>query len=144
MPLPTDLYRASAAPDKSNLPIKSPEDIVLVRTAVRQAALQLKFGIVDQTKLVTAASEIARNTLIYGKGGEVIIESVRELKSGLRLTFIDKGPGIADIDRALSDGYTTGGGMGLGLGGTRRLMDDFKIVSTPSEGTTVSITKWSR
>jgi serine/threonine-protein kinase RsbT len=127
-----------------NLPIQTPEDIVLVRTAVRQAALQLKFGLVDQTKLVTAASEIARNTLIYGKGGEVFIEPVSEAKSGLRLTFIDKGPGIPDIDRALSDGFTTGGGMGLGLGGTRRLMDDFKIVSKPSEGTTVSITKWSR
>jgi len=139
-----DPYRTGLTPVKGNLPIQTPEDIVLVRTAVRQAALQLKFGLVDQTKLVTAASEIARNTLIYGKGGEVVIEPVQEAKSGLRLTFIDKGPGIPDIGRALSDGFTTGGGMGLGLGGTRRLMDDFKIVSTPSEGTTVSITKWSR
>jgi serine/threonine-protein kinase RsbT len=139
-----DPYRMGLTPVKGNLPIQTPEDIVLVRTAVRQAALQLKFGLVDQTKLVTAASEIARNTLIYGKGGEVVIEPVQEAKSGLRLTFIDKGPGIPDIGRALSDGFTTGGGMGLGLGGTRRLMDDFKIVSTPSEGTTVSITKWSR
>jgi serine/threonine-protein kinase RsbT len=127
-----------------HLPIRAPEDIVLVRTAVRQAALQMKFGLVDQTKLVTAASEIARNTLIYGKGGDVSIEPVHGLRSGIRLVFKDQGPGIPDIDRALTDGFTTGGGMGLGLGGTRRLVDDFKIVSGPSEGTTVSITKWNR
>lgn len=143
MPLLNDGFRSSTGP-AGNLAIRSAEDIVLVRTAVRQAALQQKFGLVDQTKLVTAASEIARNTLIYGKGGNVLIEPVQGLKSGLRLTFIDKGPGIPDIDRALTDGFTTGGGMGLGLGGTRRLVDDFSIVSGPNEGTTVSITKWSR
>lgn len=139
-----DFGRPQLLPSAGRLPIQTPEDIVLVRTAVRQAALQLKFGLVDQTKLVTAASEIARNTLIYGKGGEVFIEPVQAAKSGLRLTFSDRGPGIPDIDRALVDGFTSGSGMGLGLGGTRRLMDDFKIVSSPNEGTTVSITKWSR
>ena len=126
------------------VPIRTSEDIVLVRTAVRKAALEVKFGLVDQTKLVTAASEIARNTLVYGLGGEVHIELVREPKAGVRLTFKDQGPGIADIDRALSDGFTSGNGMGLGLGGTRRLMDEFQIASKPDEGTTVIIAKWSR
>jgi serine/threonine-protein kinase RsbT len=140
----TDLLWSSILTHGGHLPIRTPEDIVLVRTAVRQAALHLKFGLVDQTKLVTAASEIARNTLLYGKGGDVLIEPVLASKPGLRLVFTDQGPGIPDIDRALTDGFTTGGGMGLGLGGTRRLVDDFKIVSAPTEGTTVSITKWSR
>lgn len=126
------------------VPIRTSEDIVLVRTAVRKAALEVKFGLVDQTKLVTAASEIARNTLVYGLGGDVSIELVRHPKSGVRLTFRDQGPGIPDVDRALTDGFTSGGGMGLGLGGTRRLMDDFQIASKPNEGTTVTIAKWSR
>lgn len=126
------------------LPIRSSEDIVLVRTAVRKAAVALKFGLVDQTKLVTAASEIARNTLDYGKGGEVHLQIVHATKSGVRLTFIDHGPGIPDINRALTDGYTSGSGMGLGLGGTRRLVNEFDIASKPDEGTTVIITKWSR
>jgi serine/threonine-protein kinase RsbT len=144
MPPAPDLFRPPVPDSGGRLPIRTSEDIVLVRTAVRQAALHLKFGLVDQTKLVTAASEIARNTLIYGKGGDVLIEPVQAVKSGLRLVFTDQGPGIPDIERALTDGYTTGGGMGLGLGGTRRLVDDFKIVSAPNEGTTISITKWSR
>ena len=139
-----DPVRLGALAAAKTLPIRTPEDIVLVRTAVRQAALDLKFGLVDQTKLVTAASEIARNTLVYGQGGEVVLEPVQGLKRGLRLTFLDRGPGIADIDRALTDGYTSGGGMGLGLGGTRRLMDAFEIASNPGEGTTVIITKWCR
>ncbi len=132
------------APPAEVLPIRTNEDIVLVRTAVRKAAVSLRLGLVDQTKLVTAASEIARNTLDYGLGGEVRLQVVRAHKPGLRLTFVDKGPGIKDIERALTDGYTTGSGMGLGLGGTRRLVDDFEIASKPGEGTTVIITKWSR
>lgn len=126
------------------LPIRQSEDIVLVRTAVRKVALVCKLGLVDQTKLVTAASEIARNTLDYGLGGEVRIEVVRDLRTGVRLTFIDKGPGIPDMQRAMTDGWTSGKGMGLGLGGTRRLMDEFEIASKVGEGTTVTIAKWSR
>ena len=130
------------------LPIRSSEDVVLVRTAVRKLAQAIKFGLVDQTKIVTAASEIARNTLDYGGGGEARLELVRRLdagqRAGLRLIFSDHGPGIPDIARALTDGWTSGNGMGLGLGGTKRLMDDFQIASNPGEGTTVTITKWSR
>ncbi len=127
-----------------SLPIRIQEDIVLVRTAVRKAALSIKLGLVDQTKLVTAASEIARNTLEYGGGGEAKIEILSFPKSGVRLTFIDHGPGIENLERALTDGWSSGTGMGLGLSGTRRLMDDFEIASKPGEGTTVKITKWSR
>jgi serine/threonine-protein kinase RsbT len=127
------------------IPVRSSEDVVSVRTAVRRLATELRFGLVDQTKIVTAASEIARNTLDYGRGGEMSMESVHNgMKSGLRLSFRDNGPGIANIELALSDGYTSGNGMGLGLGGTRRLMDEFEIASKPNEGTTVTITKWSR
>lgn len=128
-----------------SLPVRASEDVVHVRTSVRKLAAELRFGIVDQTKIVTAASEIARNTLDYGRGGDVRMESVSNgLKKGLRLVFVDQGPGISDIDRALSDGFTSGNGMGLGLGGTRRLMDEFDIASKVNEGTTVTITKWSR
>jgi len=126
------------------LPIRNSEDVVLVRTAVRKTAIEIKLGLVDQTKLVTAASEIARNTLEYGKGGDVWIEIVHGDRIGIRLTFVDNGPGIEDLEQAMRDGYTSGGGMGLGLGGTRRLMDDFSITSKPHEGTRVTITKWSR
>jgi len=129
------------------LPVRSSEDVVVVRTAVRKLAQTIKFGLVDQTKIVTAASEIARNTLDYGLGGEVSLELVRresDQRSGLRLTFTDRGPGIPDIARALTDGWTSGNGMGLGLSGTRRLMDEFQIASNPGEGTMVTITKWSR
>ena len=128
-----------------SLPVRSSEDVVTVRTSVRKYAAELRFGIVDQTKIVTAASEIARNTIDYGRGGILRIECLNNgLKRGLRLVFTDKGPGIGDIDKALTDGYTTGSGMGLGLGGTRRLMDEFDIASKLNEGTTVTITKWSR
>lgn len=127
------------------LPVRTSEDVVLVRTSVRRMAADLRFGIVDQTKIVTAASEIARNTVDYGRGGDLRIEAVENgLKKGLRLIFSDRGPGIKDIDEALRDGFTSGNGMGLGLGGTRRLMDEFEIVSNVNEGTTVTITKWSR
>ena len=128
-----------------SLPIRTSEDVVMVRTYVRKLATDLKFGIVDQTKIVTAASEIARNTLDYGQGGELRMEALNNgVKRGLRLIFVDHGPGIRDIDQALTDGFTSGNGMGLGLGGTRRLMDEFEISSKLNEGTTVTITKWSR
>jgi serine/threonine-protein kinase RsbT len=128
-----------------SLPVRTSEDVVHVRTSVRKLAAELRFGIVDQTKIVTAASEIARNTVDYGRGGDMRMDAVHNgLKSGLRLTFIDQGPGIRDIEQALTDGFTSGNGMGLGLGGTRRLMDEFHIISRSNEGTTVTITKWSR
>ena len=128
-----------------NLPVQTSEDVVIVRTSVRKLANELRFGIVDQTKIVTAASEIARNTIDYGRGGDLRMEALNHgLKKGLRLVFSDKGPGIRDIAEALRDGFTSGNGMGLGLGGTRRLMDEFDIASKLNEGTTVTITKWSR
>jgi serine/threonine-protein kinase RsbT len=128
-----------------SLPVRTSEDVVNVRTSVRKLAAELRFGIVDQTKIVTAASEIARNTLDYGRGGDLRMDAVHNgIKTGLRLTFIDQGPGIRDIDQALTDGFSSGNGMGLGLGGTRRLMDEFNVASKLNEGTTVTITKWSR
>ncbi len=118
-------------------------DIVLVRQAVRSAAVQLGLNLVDQTKIVTAASELARNTLIYGGGGTAMIETVRDTsKVGLRLTFADHGPGIRDIELAMKDGYTTGVGLGLGLGGAKRLSSEFHIESAPGQGTRVTITRW--
>ena len=125
------------------MPIRSAQDLVLVRQAVRTWAAELKFSLVEQTKMVTAASELARNTLDYGKGGHVTLELLQEgLRKGLRLSFEDKGPGIPDIDLALRDGYTSGGGMGLGLGGARRLVNEFDIVSKVGEGTRVTVTRW--
>jgi serine/threonine-protein kinase RsbT len=123
--------------------IQSPEDVVAVRQAVRQRAVELGFNLVDQTKLVTAASELARNTLQYGGGGIVLIEGIGDgLRHGLRLTFEDKGPGIANIDEALRDGFSTSGGLGLGLSGARRLSSEFQIESRLGEGTRVTITRW--
>ncbi|KPI28816.1 anti-sigma regulatory factor [Streptomyces sp. NPDC054950] len=129
---------------EARLPIRSDLDLVWVRQHVRQAAAALGFGLVDQTKLVTAASELARNTLVYGGGGEMAAEHVCDGRAqGLRLTFRDQGPGIADPERALSDGYTSGGGLGLGLGGARRLVHEFSLDSTPGVGTTVAVTSWA-
>lgn len=126
-----------------SLPVRSAEDIVTVRQAVRKHAVKLGFGLVDQTKVVTASSELARNTLDYGGGGTVQVEVLEnERKSGIRVTFEDRGPGIADIQLALSDGYTTGAGMGLGLGGAKRLSHEFDIWSKPGEGTRISIVRW--
>jgi serine/threonine-protein kinase RsbT len=123
--------------------IRSGEDIVLVRQAVRLWAIDLKFSLVDQTKIITAASEIARNTLDYGGGGTVRLEALNDNeRRGLRLIFEDKGPGIEDVDRALKDGYTTGSGLGLGLGGAKRLVTEFEVVSRPGEGTRVTLTRW--
>lgn len=125
------------------MPVASTEDIVLVRQAVRAWAVDLRFSLVDQTKIVTAASELARNTVIYGGGGTVVLEALEDGgRRGLRLIFEDHGPGIADIDLAMKDGHTTGSGLGLGLGGARRLSSDFEIRSRPGEGTVVQITRW--
>jgi serine/threonine-protein kinase RsbT len=126
-----------------SLPIRTSEDIVIVRQAVRKRAVAVGLGLVDQTKFVTAASELARNTLDYGGGGMVQIELVQnERKSGVRVVFEDKGPGIPDIELALTEGYTSGNGMGLGLGGAKRLSNEFEIWSKPGEGTRVSILRW--
>ncbi len=123
--------------------IQSSADVVLVRQAVRQFALELGFSLIDQTKIVTAASELARNTLDYGGGGTAQLEALEEgLRRGLRLTFEDSGPGIPDIDLALKDGFTTGNGLGMGLSGSKRLVNEFNIVSRVGEGTKVTITKW--
>lgn len=123
--------------------IRTSEDVVVVRQAVRQRAIALGFNLVDQTKIVTAASELARNTLQYGGGGAVTIDSVEDTgRSGLRLTFEDSGPGIADVQMALKDGFTTGTGLGLGLSGARRLSNEFHIDSRLGEGTRVVITRW--
>ncbi len=125
-----------------SLPIGSGDDVVLVRQRVR--AILMGFRLVDQTKLVTAASELARNTLQHGRGGAVQIEPlVNGAKKGLRLVFEDKGPGIPDIARALTDGFTTGGGLGLGLGGSKRLCNEFSIESEPGVGTRVMIARWA-
>jgi serine/threonine-protein kinase RsbT len=125
------------------LEIRASNDVVLVRQAVRKWATELGFSLVDQTKIVTAASELARNTLDHGGGGTVRLERLDEgIRRGLRLTFEDQGPGIPDIDRALTDGYTSAGGMGMGLGGSRRLVNEFEIASRAGEGTRVTITRW--
>src|SRR5687768_1024715 len=119
-------------------PIQSSEDVVGVRQAVRQRAVELGFNLIDQTKIVTAASELARNTVQYGGGGVVAVEGLEEGgRRGLRLTFEDHGPGIADLQLAMRDGYTTGGGLGLGLSGARRLSNEFHIDSRPGQGTRV-------
>jgi serine/threonine-protein kinase RsbT len=123
--------------------IRRDTDVVACRQAVRARAVEQGFSLVDQTKIVTAASEIARNTLQYGGGGTVRLQRLADgMKKGLRLTFEDKGPGIPDIDQAMSDGFTTGGGLGKGLGGTKRLVNEFDIWSKPGEGTRITITRW--
>lgn len=124
-------------------PLKNSSDVVAARQKVRQWATDLRFSLVDQTKLITAASELARNALDHGRGGNMAIETVSQNgKSGLRLVFEDQGPGIPDIDLALKDGYTTGAGMGLGLGGSKRLVNDFSIESEVGKGTKVTIVRW--
>jgi serine/threonine-protein kinase RsbT len=126
------------------LPIRSDRDLVWVRQHVRQAAGLLGFGLVEQTKLVTAASELARNTLVHGGGGQLETEQVTNGRvQGLRLTFSDDGPGIPDLERALSDGYTSGDGLGMGLGGARRLVHEFAVDSTPGVGTKVTVVSWA-
>jgi serine/threonine-protein kinase RsbT len=128
---------------RDRLPIAADDDVVRVRQRVRDAAVQMGFSLVDQTKLVTAASELARNTLVYGGGGTIQIEEVLDgVRQGLRLTFEDQGPGIPDLELALKDGYTTGSGLGLGLSGARRLSQEFEIASRLGEGTRVVIGRW--
>jgi serine/threonine-protein kinase RsbT len=125
------------------MPLRTTQDIVLVRQAVRQRTLAQGFSLVDQTKLVTAASEIARNTVEYGGGGEARLESLEQgIRRGVRIIFTDRGPGIADVQQALRDGFTTGNGLGLGLSGARRLCNEFEIESTPGKGTRVLIARW--
>ena len=123
--------------------MRSSTDIVVVRQVVRLRAVEIGFNLVEQTKIVTAASELARNTIDHGGGGLARLQSLRNGgRAGLRLTFEDKGPGIHDIELALKDGYTTGTGLGLGLSGARRLSNEFEIRSRPGEATRVTITRW--
>ncbi|MFF5227848.1 ATP-binding protein [Dactylosporangium sp. NPDC000521] len=131
--------------DEQRLQIADDKDVVRVRQAVRVMAIAAKLPLVDQTKLVTAASELARNTLIHGGGGHAVVRQVHNgRRAGVRAEFADTGPGIADLDLAFTDGYTTGSGLGLGLSGSRRLVDEFDIVTAAGEGTRITVTKWAR
>lgn len=125
------------------LPVRSEAQVVEIRQLVRKYTVAMKFSLTDQTKMVTATSEIARNTLIYGKGGDVTLEHLQDgTREGLRLHFVDQGPGIPDVEQALADGFTSGSGLGLGLGGSKRLVHDFVIETSPETGTKVSLTRW--
>lgn len=127
------------------LMLASEADVVRVRQAVRTAAVTAALSLVDQTKLVTATSELARNTLVYGGGGHVMIELLdRDRRRGVAVEFVDEGPGIADVELAMTDGWTSGSGMGLGLSGAKRLVDEFDLETEPGRGTTVRVTKWKR
>ncbi len=129
--------------DSQVLEIRASEDIVAVRQAVRKKAVSMGFGLVDQTKIVTASSELARNALDYAGGGVLNLEHIEnEMRTGLKLVFEDQGPGIANIDLAMTDGYSTGAGLGLGLGGAKRLSNEFEIHSKPGEGTRISVVRW--
>jgi len=130
-------------PKRETLPLKTSNDVVFARQKVRQRATELRFGLVDLTKLVTAASELARNALDHGKGGQMSIEGITAgPKVGLKLIFEDQGPGIPDIEMALKDGFTTGTGMGFGLGGSKRLVNEFSVESAPGKGTRVTVVRW--
>jgi serine/threonine-protein kinase RsbT len=130
---------------RQTLPVRTDEDVVAVRRHVRERAVAIALSLVDQTKLVTAASELARNTIKYGGGGEVHVDALDDgARKGVGLIFVDGGPGIPDLELALRDGYTTGGGLGLGLSGSKRLADEFDIATRVGEGTAVSIVKWKR
>jgi serine/threonine-protein kinase RsbT len=125
------------------VPLHTDSDVVRARQTARSLCTELGFSLVDQTKVVTAASELARNTITHGRGGVATIESVEEgSRRGVRMIFEDQGPGIADVARAMQDGFSTGDGMGLGLGGSRRLVNDFEITSTPGSGTRVVAVRW--
>ncbi|MGA7458578.1 MAG: anti-sigma regulatory factor [Candidatus Korobacteraceae bacterium] len=128
---------------REQLPLRSSTDVVLARQKVREWSIDLRFSLVDQTKLVTAASELARNALDHGHGGQMTLEVVNGMaKTGLKLIFEDNGPGIPDIEQALKDGFSTGSGMGLGLGGSRRLVNEFSIQSELGKGTKVTVLRW--
>jgi serine/threonine-protein kinase RsbT len=128
---------------REEVELRTDTDVVRARQVVRSLAMAVGFGLVDLTKVVTAASELARNTVLHGRGGRMIIEELRDgSRRGVRLSFEDEGPGIADVAAALRDGYTTGDGMGLGLGGARRLMHDFELESVPGTGTRVTVARW--
>jgi serine/threonine-protein kinase RsbT len=127
----------------AELALRTGEDVVRLRQAVRERAVAAGFSLVDQTKLVTAASELGRNTIQYGGGGQVVISGLTNgTRRGVRLEFVDQGPGIKDIAQALQDGFTTGNGLGLGLSGAKRLSDEFHIESAPGKGTRISIARW--
>ena len=127
------------------LPLQTDEDVVRLRKQVRDDLIALGFSLIEQTKMVTAASELARNTLRYGGGGEAhVIRRNDDDRRGIELRFTDEGPGIADLGLAMTDGYTSGGGLGLGLSGAKRLADEFDIDTAPGEGTTVTIIKWKQ
>jgi serine/threonine-protein kinase RsbT len=132
--------------DEAVLPIRSGDDVVRVRQQVRVAAADNGLSLVDQTKLVTAASELARNTLIHGGGGAAAVEVVKSPngRTGVKLSFTDDGPGIANLELALTDGWSSGNGLGLGLSGARRLVDEFELDSKPGAGTSIVVVKWSR
>jgi serine/threonine-protein kinase RsbT len=133
----------ATAQTSGEAPLRSEHDIVLARQLVRRMAQTLQFSLVDQTKIVTAASELARNALIYGGGGDMQWQLLNEgARHGLKLTFSDQGPGIANLELAMSDGWTSGHGLGMGLSGARRLVNEFEIHSRPGAGTRVSIARW--
>ena len=125
------------------IPAREESDILLIRHLVKERATELGFGLLDQTRIVTAASELGRNTLIHGGGGTMVLETFEDNgRRGMRLTFEDKGPGIADLEQAMTNGFTTKRGLGLGLGGSKRLVNEFEIVSRVDEGTRVTVTRW--
>jgi serine/threonine-protein kinase RsbT len=133
----------TAGSETLSLPLRSSEDVVRMRQVVREQCIKQGFSLVEQTKLVTAASELARNTIDYGGGGQVAVElATQNLRRGVVLVFSDQGPGIPDIDLALKDGHTTGNGLGLGLGGAKRLSSEFHIESKPGQGTRITIARW--
>lgn len=147
VPFETELLekRRALRTGRLSRPLRTDEDVVYLRKHVRERAVAIGLSLVDQTKLVTAASELARNTIKYGGGGEVHLDDLLDgIKKGIGLIFVDDGPGIPDIELALRDGYTTGGGLGLGLSGSKRLCDEFEIDTRPGEGTAVCIVKWKR
>lgn len=133
-----------AVTSSEELPLLTEHHVVLARQAVRRLGQALRFSLVDQTKLVTATSELARNTLIHGRGGKMTMDTVQDGgKVGIRLTFEDDGPGIPDLTLAMTDGWTSGSGLGMGLSGSKRLVNDFELVSEPGKGTRVTITRWT-
>lgn len=138
-------FRRQQRGARVTLPLRTDEDVVGLRKQVRERAVAIALSLVDQTKLVTAASELARNTIKYGGGGEVHLDALSDgVRNGIGLLFVDAGPGIPNLDNALRDGFTTGGGLGLGLGGSKRLVDEFEIDTRPGEGTAVLVVKWKR